>query len=560
MSLKTINITIPEESSIPEIISCFSPEENYIMLKIGSQCLEEGRKSAIGFSQKEIYQKIRDENKEEIEKLELDILVEREMATRMGEKISKIYDTQVEQMKKQNEKLEMVIQGLKEQIKSYESENADFVKSEVDKMREKCDIIIQEKENQNKLNREAIENLKDSVVKLTNKSTSHKGSEGEKTFSEYAETFIDFKGFNIIDKHTQAGEGDFHLHFEDFDILADAKNYKKKVPVDQREKIKKDLLKNEHIHFGWLVSLNTSIDKFDKSPIMYEWINTRQCLVYINNLSSFEDPKKILRIVWFTCKELYKLIEHVDQDENDIPELKEKNFKLIDKIKNVRKTIREINTSMNTTRNLIQVMDDDLRCLLENETNEIVASNISLFDDWWEQSIEVTNAETMVASTDLWTRFKHENKLIINEMNVSGEKFKQYIKSKVPSSCIILRNKNANSAFDIKGIQLKIINYKSNIIIENEKIDIELNEEMMKKQKIIKKSTEIVFSKELDSKILNEYYSNKDIMEISEKNNIKPWQVVSLLMKYKIIKKRDEALGYDKYKDTEEYKQKIGKK
>jgi hypothetical protein len=205
-------------------------------------------------------------------------------------------------------------------------------------------------------------------------------------------------------------------------------------------------------------------------------------------------------------------------------------------------------------------MDDDLRCLLENETNEIVSSNISLFDDWWEQSIEVTNAETIVASTDLWTRFKHENKLIINEMNVSGEKFKQYIKSKVPSSCIILRNKNANSAFDIKGIQLKIINYKSNIIIENEKIDIELNEEIIKKQKIIKKSTEIVFSKELDSKILNEYYSNKDIMEISEKNNIKPWQVVSLLMKYNIIKKRVEALGYDKYKETEEYKQKIGKK
>jgi hypothetical protein len=364
-------------------------------------------------------------------------------------------------------------------------------------MREKCDIIIQEKENQNKLNREAIENLKDSVTKLTNKSTSHKGTEGEKTFSEYAETFIDFKGFNIIDKHTQGGEGDFHLHFEEFDVLADAKNYKKKVPVDQREKIKKDLLKNEHIHFGWLVSLNTSIDKFDKSPIMYEWINTTQCIVYINNLSLFEDPKKILRIVWFTCKELYKLIEHVEQDENYIPELKEKNFKLIDKIKNVRKTIREINTSMNTTRNLIQVMDDDLRGLLENETNEIVTSNIFLFDDWWEQSIEVvTNAETMVASTDLWTRFKQENKLIINEMNLSGEKFKQYIKSKVPSSCIILRNKNANSAFDIKGIQLKLFNYKSNII-ENEKIDIDLNEEVMKKQKIIKKATEIVFSKEL---------------------------------------------------------------
>ena len=292
---------------------------------------------------------------------------------------------------------------------------------------------------------------------------------------------------------------------------------------------------------------------------MYDWINTTQCIVYINNLSSFEDPKKILRIVWFTCKELYKLIEDVDQDENDSSELKEKNFKLIDKIKNVRKTIREINTSMNTTRNLIQVMDDDLRCLLENETNEIVSSNFSLFDDWWTENVIVTNDDTVVVSTDLWFRFKQENKLIINEMNISGDKFKQYIKSKVPSSCVILRNKNANSAFDIKGIQLKVFNYKSNII-ENEKIDIELNEEVLKKPKIIKKSQELVFSKELDSKLLNEYYSNKDIMEISEKNNIKPWQVVSLLMKYNIIKKRDDARGYDKYKETEEYKQKLEKK
>jgi hypothetical protein len=397
------------------------------------------------------------------------------------------------------------------------------------------------------------------LIIQSHKSTSHKGSDGEKTFSDYAETFIDFKGFNIIDKHTQGGEGDFHLHFEEFDILVDAKNYKKKVPIDQREKIKKDLQKNEHLHFAWLVSLNTSIDKFDKSPIMYDWINTTQCIVYINNLSSFEDPKKILRIVWFTCKELYKLIEDVDQDENDTTELKEKNFKLIDKIKNVRKTIREINTSMNTTRNLIQVMDDDLRCLLENETNEIVSSNFSLFDDWWNENVIVTNDDSLVVSTDLWFRFKQENKLIINEMNISGDKFKQYIKSKVPSSCIILRNKNANSAFDIKGLQLKVFNYKSNII-ENEKIDIELNEEVLKKPKIIKKSPEIVFSKELDSKLLNEYYSNKDIMEISEKNNIKPWQVVSLLMKYNIIKKRDDAKGYDKYKETEEYKQKLEKK
>ena len=544
--MKIVNITIPDDKIID--ISGFSLEENYMMLKIGSECLLEGRKAVAGLTQKDIYNKIKEETRGEVQRLELDILVEREMKVKMEEQIKNMYEGLIEKMRSQMETMSV-------QIKSYELQNKDLIKVEVDKARERYDLVLNEKDKQ-------INRLSETYEKLiiqSHKSTSHKGSDGEKTFSDYAETFIDFKGFNIIDKHTQGGEGDFHLHFEEFDILVDAKNYKKKVPIDQREKIKKDLQKNEHLHFAWLVSLNTSIDKFDKSPIMYDWINTTQCIVYINNLSSFEDPKKILRIVWFTCKELYKLIEDVDQDENDTTELKEKNFKLIDKIKNVRKTIREINTSMNTTRNLIQVMDDDLRCLLENETNEIVSSNFSLFDDWWNENVIVTNDDSLVVSTDLWFRFKQENKLIINEMNISGDKFKQYIKSKVPSSCIILRNKNANSAFDIKGLQLKVFNYKSNII-ENEKIDIELNEEVLKKPKIIKKSPEIVFSKELDSKLLNEYYSNKDIMEISEKNNIKPWQVVSLLMKYNIIKKRDDARGYDKYKETEEYKQKLEKK
>ena len=544
--MKIVNITIPDDKIID--ISGFSLEENYMMLKIGSECLLEGRKAVAGLTQKDIYNKIKEETRGEVQRLELDILVEREMKVKMEEQIKNMYENMLEKMRSQ-------IETMSVQIKSYELQNKDLIKVEVDKARERYDLVLNEKDKQ-------INRLSETYEKLiiqSHKSTSHKGSDGEKTFSDYAETFIDFKGFNIIDKHTQGGEGDFHLHFEEFDILVDAKNYKKKVPIDQREKIKKDLQKNEHLHFAWLVSLNTSIDKFDKSPIMYDWINTTQCIVYINNLSSFEDPKKILRIVWFTCKELYKLIEDVDQDENDSSELKEKNFKLIDKIKNVRKTIREINTSMNTTRNLIQVMDDDLRCLLENETNEIVSSNFSLFDDWWNENVIVTNDDSLVVSTDLWFRFKQENKLIINEMNISGDKFKQYIKSKVPSSCIILRNKNANSAFDIKGLQLKVFNYKSNII-ENEKIDIELNEEVLKKPKIIKKTPEIVFSKELDSKLLNEYYSNKDIMEISEKNNIKPWQVVSLLMKYNIIKKRDDARGYDKYKETEEYKQKLEKK
>jgi len=540
MSLKIINITIPEESVLN--IEDFSPQENYLMLKIGSQCLLEGRKVVSNLTQKEIYQKIKNESKEEIRKLEMNILVEKELSKKMEERITAMYDTQVSQMKKQ-------IEFLSTQLKTYELENKEIINKEVNKAREKFDLLLQEKDRQNQMNREVF----DKAIQLTNKSTSHKGSEGEKTFSEYAETFQDFKGYELLDKHTQGGQGDFHLHFEEFDVLVDAKNYKKKVPVDQREKIKKDLLKNEHLHFAWLVSLNTSIEKYDKAPIMYEWINTTQCIVHINNLSSFEDPKKILRIVWFTCKELYKFIEDVNFDETELTELREKNYKMMDKVRNIRKTIREINTSMNATRNLIQVMDDELKGILESETSEIVASNFSLFDDWWNLNLEVTNHESIVASTDLWTKFKQENKLMISEMNITGEKFKQYIKTKVPLSSIILRNKNANSAFDLKGLKMR---EQKEVVVEAIS-ELELNEDALKKKKIIKKAKiEEYFNEKLDKKIIDDY-ENKDIILLSTEYKVRPWEIVSLLMRYKIIKKRDEATGYDKYKETDEYKQKI---
>ena len=248
--------------------------------------------------------------------------------------------------------------------------------------------------------------------------------------------------------------------------MADAKNYKKKVPVDQREKIKKDLIKNEHIHFGWLVSLNTSIDKFDRAPIMYEWINTTQCIVYINNLSCFEDPKKILRIVWYTCKELFKLIEDVNVDTSELITLREKQFKIQDKIKDIRKNIRELNTNINVTKNIIQAMDEQLKEIIEAETNAIINSNFSLFDEWWEQNIEVS-IESSELSTDLWTRIKQDKKEIIKDLDIKVDKFKQFIKTKVPISSLIIKNKNTNCAFEIKGIKLKNI---------QEKIDVEIIE------------------------------------------------------------------------------------
>ena len=61
MSVRFVNISIPINENIPEVIHEFSPEENLLMLKIGSECLREGRNAVAGLTQKEIYRKIKDE-------------------------------------------------------------------------------------------------------------------------------------------------------------------------------------------------------------------------------------------------------------------------------------------------------------------------------------------------------------------------------------------------------------------------------------------------------------------------------------------------------------------
>ena len=553
MTTKIVNIAVPIDWKYPDIMSTLNAEENAFILNIGSEMIKEARNLVAGLSQKEIYNKIREESKSELQKLELDLLVQKGLNSEIDSVIRGFYEKQLEQMKKQ-------IEELKIQLNNYYCQNKDIVGAEVSKVESKYNTIVESKDK-------VINNLSSTYEKLyttiqSHKSTSHKGKEGEQLFEYYAdETFRDFNGYKLIDKHTQVGAGDFHMLFEDFDVLVDAKNYKKKVPIEQRDKIKKDLIKNEHLPFAWLVSLNTSIDKYDKSPVMYEWVNTKQCIVYINNLTEYEDPRKLLRVVWFTCKELYKFVEEVNFDNEELQELKNDKFKLIDKVTKIRKRIREVNTSINSTKNLIQLMDEELKEILSNETSNIVESNFGIFDEWWDNNIELTNDDETLLTTDMWVKFRQENKQLIKDNEITVDKFKQYIKTKLPHSKIIIKSKNANSAYELKSLKFK----ETKQIIGKEVIDnkmvLVLNEipNTKSKEKIVK--NKFYFNEEKDNKIISEYMIKKeDIIKISSSNNINPWEVVSLLVKYNIIIKRDEARGYDQYKDTEEYKNKIIKK
>ena len=74
------------------------------------------------------------------------------------------------------------------------------------------------------------------------------------------------------------------------------------------------------------------------------------------------------------------------------------------------------------------------------------------------------------------------------------------------------------------------------------------------------KSNEFYFDEYNDKKILEEYENEEnDIITISVSNNVKPFQVISVLHRHKIIPSRSYARGYNKYKETDEYKNSLKK-
>lgn len=99
MSTKIVNICIPECEQLPDIVSSSTPEENYLMLKIGSDFVKESRKLALTLNEKDIYNKVKNELKTELEqykhdinKLQLDLLVQKRVHNESRENATKIYE------------------------------------------------------------------------------------------------------------------------------------------------------------------------------------------------------------------------------------------------------------------------------------------------------------------------------------------------------------------------------------------------------------------------------------------------------------------------------------
>ena len=553
MSIKIINITVPSDAIIPEILTTFSPEENYIMLKIGSETLSEGRKVVANLTSDEIFKKVRNDFEKEIEKLNSEISTERKTSLMMNEKLARMYETQIEQL---NKKFENTLS----QVETYKQGNLNSLNEELNKVKNKYDLLLEEKDRQNQLNREVFDKAEKLINKTSNKSSISIGDDGEQIFENLSDTFKDFTGYKIENKAKQGHKGDFHLFFKDFNILVDSKNYSGSVQKKEITKIESDLTINDNMNFAWMVSLNSNICDYNRFPIMTKWITTDvgvKCILFINNLLEHKDPRNILRQAWSMCEDFYKLTKSVDKEDGELAEYREKNLLYKKHINNLQDRAAEIRRGINVLQNSLKHLDNDLLEMLSLVSDDIINEKLTLnniIKKWWNDNIEYVNDESKMSSTEIWNKFKKDNKEYVGDNKITIENFKDIITSNIVNSSTYIE-KGKKSAIEFVGFKWREIKLKEikDLIVENIVIQKVKN---VKKEKPI----EFYFDEEKDKKILEEYENEEnDIMTISVTNNIKPFQVISLLNRHKIILKRIDAKGYDKYKETDEYKSNLKK-
>ena len=559
MTTKIIKIAVPLSWDVPEELNILSPEENAFILDVGCETIKDARALVAGLSQKEIYNKIREESKCEIQKLEMDLLVEKKLKGELDSSIRNIYENQLVQLKKQNDELS-------NKLKEVYNNSRLLVQQEVDKEKEKLEKILEDK---NKQVLRLTENYEKILQQTDTKSSKKLGDEGEDNFMMLSETFKDFIGYKIEKKAHQGHKGDFHLFFDKFNVLVDLKNYSGSVQKKELEKIEHDLSINDTMDFAWLISYESNVSDWNRFPIMCKWIVTDvglKCIIIVNKLNSNKNPTDVLRVVWNMTNEIYMMMSKTKAvDNTELEKMRERDYNVLQKIKMAQKRLSEMKRNVVSMSQIAKDIENDIIDAVSMFTNELSKNEFDKslkIKEWWNENIDFDdNNENKLTSTDIWTRFKKENKLYVDENKILIDDFKTCIKNFVDVNNYVEKSKKGSIEFiGFKFKDLLVCKESEKGKIE-EKLELELNipNVVEKKKKTIKKTeVNIVISNDVDKFIVEQYNnSNLNVLELSKSNNLLVWQVVSILMANGIIVRRTDARGYDLYKETEEYKNKI---
>ena len=199
----------------------------------------------------------------------------------------------------------------------------------------------------------------------------------------------------------------------------------------------------------------------------------------------------------------------------------------------------------------------DALSLLSNEIVKNESEKNEKIKEWWETNIEFDdNDDNKLTSTEIWTRFKKDNKEYVDENKLLIDDFKNYVK-------IFIDVDKYNEKSKKGSIEFIGFKFKEDLLV-TQPIEIEINipNVVQTKKKVVNRNTKnqqkLVIDEEVDKSIVDQYNTtDDDIMKISKAKNVMVWQIVSVLVNNKIINRRNDARGYEIYKETEEYKSKI---
>jgi len=456
--------------------------------------------------------------------------------------------------------MEKQIDAFRNQIKMYESDNKEFVRSEVEKERKHYELMLGEKDKQLI---KIMDNYDKFVKQNEVKSSKKIGDEGEDTFVLLSDTFKDFPGYKLEKKAHQAHKGDIHLFFKDFNVLVDLKNYSGSVQKKELEKIEHDLSINDTMDFAWLISYDSNVSDWNRFPIMYKWIVTEnglKCVVIVNNLNANKNPVDFLRNVWNITSELHKMINKTKVDEKDVQDMQERDYNVVQKIKTAQKRISELRRSVMSMSQITKDIENDIVDALSFLSNEMVKNesekNVKI-KEWWDLNIEIDdNSDNKLTSTEIWNRFKKDNKEYVDDNKLLIDDFKNYVKVFIDVDKY--NEKSKKGSIEFVGFKFK------EVLLVSQPIEIEINIPVVVQPKkkvvnrVIKNQQNLVINETVDKELVEHYTATEDdIIKISKDKNVQVWQIVSVLVNNKIITKRQDARGYEIYKETKEYKSKL---
>ena len=167
--------------------------------------------------------------------------------------------------------------------------------------------------------------------------------------------------------------------------------------------------------------------------------------------------------------------------------MQERDYNVVQKIKTAQKRLSELRRSVMSMSQITKDIENDIVDALSLLSNEMVKNesekNVKL-KEWWDLNIESDNSENKLTSTEIWTRFKKDNKEYVDENKLLIDDFKNYVKVFIDVDKYVEKNK--------KGL-IEFIGFKfKEILLVSEPIEIEINI-----QTVVQPKKKVVIKKEL---------------------------------------------------------------